>query len=415
MNHFLFGLYMLTFVVLCIIIHILHKTEHFDEEDVIVISADGLQRMAMAPFKGLPKLANPFDIYPPILQQQLRLQQQEHQQLRMQQQQQQEQQQLRMQQHQLGIQKQQQQEHQQLRMQQHQQGIQKQEHQQLRMQQQQQEQQQLRIQQQQQEQQQLRMQQQKQEQQQLRMQQQQQQRQQQQDEEKGIRQQQRQQQQREQEEQQEKPKPPPPTTTTTAMPRPPTTAAVPSAPQMEIKRTTPEYRVTMLDELNNVRQCYNLQPLQLHDILNKSAEAMAHQIVQRSFNPNATNPHIDYDNKTPDDRAKDAGWNYNTWVGENISYNPFGLQPGEKHEDVDDWVLSSARASIDAWLCSKGHRDALLDPFRTHVGIAYASGTLPNLRSLCVTPLGTVPNTPVAQYTVKNSDCNFQCKDAANH
>jgi uncharacterized protein YkwD len=401
MNHFLFGLYMLTFVVLCIIIHILHKTEHFDEEDVIVISADGLQRMAMAPFKGLPKLANPFDIYPPILQQQLRLQQQEHQQLRMQQQQQQEQQQLRMQQHQLGIQKQQQQEHQQLRMQQHQQGIQKQEHQQLRMQQQQQEQQQLRIQQQQQEQQQLRMQQQKQEQQQ--------------DEEKGIRQQQRQQQQREQEEQQEKPKPPPPTTTTTAMPRPPTTAAVPSAPQMEIKRTTPEYRMTMLDELNNVRQCYNLQPLQLHDILNKSAEAMAHQIVQRSFNPNATNPHIDYDNKTPDDRAKDAGWNYNTWVGENISYNPFGLQPGEKHEDVDDWVLSSARASIDAWLCSKGHRDALLDPFRTHVGIAYASGTLPNLRSLCVTPLGTVPNTPVAQYTVKNSDCNFQCKDAANH
>jgi uncharacterized protein YkwD len=184
---------------------------------------------------------------------------------------------------------------------------------------------------------------------------------------------------------------------------------------MEIKRTTPEYRAAMLDELNNVRQCYNLQPLQLHDTLNKSAQAMADQIAQKSFNPNAASPHDDYDNKTPDDRAKAAGWKYDTWVGENISYNPFGLQPGQKQEDVDDWVWSNPRASIDGWLCSKGHRDALLDPFRTHVGIAYASGTLPNLRSLCVTPLGTVPNTPTSQYSNPKSDCNFQCKDAPNH
>ena len=184
---------------------------------------------------------------------------------------------------------------------------------------------------------------------------------------------------------------------------------------MELKRTTPDYRATMLDELNNVRQCYNLQPLQLHDTLNKSAEAMADQIAQRSFNPNAASPHDDYDNKTPDDRAKAAGWKYDTWVGENISYNPFGLQPGQKQEDVDDWVWSNPRSSIDGWLCSKGHRDALLDPFRTHVGIAYASGTLPNLRSLCVTPLGTVPNTPTSQYSNPKSDCNFQCKDAPNH
>lgn len=365
MNTILFGAYTLILIVLCIFIYALHKVERFAAEDVIVVSADGSQKMAMAPFKGLPKLANLFIDYPsqrqplpfPFIQQSSLLPPPHWQQP--------------------SPLPTPQPRSQPRRLMRDQEEVYKQTyHTQPR--------------------------------------------------------QQKQKLQSNSKPQRKstttfapaKPRTQPParavtktTTTTTAAPlkSKPAAQAAPSNSSMEIKRTTPEFRAAMLDELNNARQCYNLQPLQLHDVLNTSAQAMADQIVQRSFNPNAASPHDDYDNKTPDDRAKAAGWKYDTWVGENISYNPNGLQPGQKQEDVNDWVLSDPRASVEGWLCSKGHRDALLDPHRTHVGIAYASGTLPNIRSLAVTPLATIPNTPVAQYTVKNNNCKFQCKDAPNH
>ncbi len=393
----------LALIVVCSIVILWNRlfTEHFQcyakDSSVLVITENGAKTMAMAPFKGLPRLATlttSFEdsfYHSRLVPQQLKVKKvQQQQQIRRQQQQQQEkqqqilkQQQERQQQERQLQEKQQQERQQQERQQQilkQQQEKQRQERQQQILKQQQEKQRQER------QQQILKQQQEKQQQERQQQEKQQQERQQQQQMQKL--------QQKQQEGQQSEKN---------------------GIGNMDIKRTTSEYRVAMLDELNNARQCYNLQPLQLHDVLNKSAQAMADQIAQRSFNPNAASPHDDYDNKTPDDRAKAAGWKYDTWVGENISYNPNGLQPGQKQEDVDDWVLTNPRASVDGWLCSKGHRDALLDPFRTHVGIAYASGTLPNIRSLCVTPLGTIPNTPLSQYNNPNTDCNFQCKDAPNH
>lgn len=75
--------------------------------------------------------------------------------------------------------------------------------------------------------------------------------------------------------------------------------------------------------------------------------------------------HVNPEKESPADRVDDAGLGLNT-VSENIVKITQGFGPGRE--------IKVASYAVDAWLGSVSHREALLDPRYTHVGIGLYVG-----------------------------------------
>jgi uncharacterized protein YkwD len=107
----------------------------------------------------------------------------------------------------------------------------------------------------------------------------------------------------------------------------------------------------ILDLTNQARKKADLQPLRPNKILFQVARAhSANMAKQRKLQH-------DLDNKTPFQRIKEAGYRYSR-AGENIA----GGSPE-----------FGARAIFEGWMKSKAHRDNILNPEYTEIGIARAT------------------------------------------
>ncbi|MCL2224432.1 MAG: stalk domain-containing protein [Defluviitaleaceae bacterium] len=98
---------------------------------------------------------------------------------------------------------------------------------------------------------------------------------------------------------------------------------------------------------NEVRVAHGLNPVLWDDSLGRSARATAPMVLDGN--------HVCPDGSTPDDRARREGWQ-GGWVMENaggLSFSP--------ESNIVSWLLSRA-----------GHRENILDPNHTHLGVGMA-------------------------------------------
>ena len=114
--------------------------------------------------------------------------------------------------------------------------------------------------------------------------------------------------------------------------------------EVGLPRTLDHAAVT--EALNAYREANGLEPLIYSKSLERAAEAMAQDIVDRDFFD-----HIDPDGNTPPDRALATGFCHK-YVGENLAT---GFQ------NVD--------AVMEAWEASEGHNANLLNPEYAYIGI----------------------------------------------
>lgn len=144
-----------------------------------------------------------------------------------------------------------------------------------------------------------------------------------------------------------------------------------------IYRSTPAEIIAMVDAINNERLCAKngAGPLELDDDLAKAAKMHSETLVSVGYNK--SNPHIGVDGTEPWDRVSMALGKvftlYYYKVSENLSimFSDADLTDDEKNEVWKPKI----EAVIYGWMCSPDHKNNQLDPYWTHVGVAYAEGT----------------------------------------
>lgn len=112
---------------------------------------------------------------------------------------------------------------------------------------------------------------------------------------------------------------------------------------------TPEEKLIAL--INTERSQRGINPVQVDPLLMQMAENHSYDMVNRKFFSH-TNP----DGDDPGDRLDNIDYDWLTY-GENIG-------GGQK----------TAQDIFDAWMDSPGHRDNLLNPHLTEIGIGYGVG-----------------------------------------
>ncbi len=113
--------------------------------------------------------------------------------------------------------------------------------------------------------------------------------------------------------------------------------------------TSQDWAFRVLQLVNQFRAENNLPALKANAFLNRAAMAHARNMLSRDFFS-----HIDPDGNGPGERAKAAGYRFSR-VLENIA-------AGQR----------TPRDVVNAWIASKqGHREAMLDPSVTELGIGY--------------------------------------------
>lgn len=122
---------------------------------------------------------------------------------------------------------------------------------------------------------------------------------------------------------------------------------------------TPESRLTatgVLELTNKERAAQGLQPLKENSKLRKAAAAkLADMLKQQYFE------HVSPDGKAPADVVSAAGYEY-VIVGENLAEGDFA-----NNADL-----------VTGWMNSKGHRENILHPKYTEIGIAVEKGLYKN-------------------------------------
>lgn len=113
-----------------------------------------------------------------------------------------------------------------------------------------------------------------------------------------------------------------------------------------------QYAWEVVQLTNLERASRGLEPLEWNNNLAEAAAAMCCEMINRDFFD-----HVDPDGKNVVDRAEAAG--YTSWymLGENLAggqYSP---------EEV-----------VQAWMDSPGHRENILEPDFTEIGVAYREG-----------------------------------------
>ncbi|WP_183546215.1 CAP domain-containing protein, partial [Methanococcus maripaludis] len=125
---------------------------------------------------------------------------------------------------------------------------------------------------------------------------------------------------------------------------------------------------------NMERSSYGLEELVLDNALSQISQDHSDDMAENDYFS-----HINLDGETPTDRAIAADYNvvkylgdgyYATGIGENIAKMPTGNVIGIGY--VSDDAESIAKAIVDAWMDSDGHRANILNFQYTNMGIGVA-------------------------------------------
>jgi uncharacterized protein YkwD len=125
---------------------------------------------------------------------------------------------------------------------------------------------------------------------------------------------------------------------------------------------------------NMERSSYGLEALVLDSALSQISQDHSDNMAENDYFS-----HINLDGETPTDRAIAADYNvvkylgdgyYSTGIGENIAKMPTGNVIGIGY--VSDDAESIAKAIVDAWMDSDGHRANILNSQYTNIGIGVA-------------------------------------------
>ncbi|BAP61779.1 hypothetical protein MMKA1_16620 [Methanococcus maripaludis KA1] len=125
---------------------------------------------------------------------------------------------------------------------------------------------------------------------------------------------------------------------------------------------------------NMERSSYGLEALVLDSALSQISQDHSDDMAENDYFS-----HINLDGETPTDRAIAADYNvvkylgdgyYSTGIGENIAKMPTGNVIGIGY--VSDDAESIAKAIVDAWMDSDGHRANILNSQYTNMGIGVA-------------------------------------------
>ncbi|ABR54655.1 SCP-like extracellular [Methanococcus vannielii SB] len=125
---------------------------------------------------------------------------------------------------------------------------------------------------------------------------------------------------------------------------------------------------------NRERASHGLNAFILDERLNKIAQDHSNDMVKNNYFS-----HTSLDGKSPTDRAVSAGYDvkkslgngyFAIGIGENIAKMPTGNVLGIGHVSND--AQSVAKATVDAWMNSPGHRANILSSRYTRIGIGVA-------------------------------------------
>lgn len=111
---------------------------------------------------------------------------------------------------------------------------------------------------------------------------------------------------------------------------------------------------------NKVRREHGVDPLVRNNDLSQIVRYHCWDQIERGYYG-----HVTPEKKSPGDRVDDAGLGVNT-VSENLVKMNQGFVPGDE--------IENAQIIVDAWLGSVDHREALLDPEYTHIGVGLYVG-----------------------------------------
>ncbi len=118
-----------------------------------------------------------------------------------------------------------------------------------------------------------------------------------------------------------------------------------SAPTQRAKR---QWRRDILDRINRFRAQYRLAPLKLNDRLNRAAQAHADDMATRDYFT-----HASPDSETVGQRATRAGYKSRS-ILENLAAGQ-----------------DNPRTTVEGWIQSPGHREAMLNPTARDAGVGY--------------------------------------------
>jgi uncharacterized protein YkwD len=105
----------------------------------------------------------------------------------------------------------------------------------------------------------------------------------------------------------------------------------------------------LLHKINNARRSRNLSPLRFSNTLSRAAQSHVRDIVEHNFDLT----HTGSDGSSVADRASREGYP-NRYVGENVAAGNYSVED-----------------TFEQWMDSSGHRDNILDPDYTEIGIGY--------------------------------------------
>jgi uncharacterized protein YkwD len=114
------------------------------------------------------------------------------------------------------------------------------------------------------------------------------------------------------------------------------------------RRADRKWRRDILDRVNRFRAQYRLAPLQLNDRLNRAAQAHADDMAMRDYFA-----HASPDGETVGQRATRAGYKWRS-ILENLAAGQ-----------------DNPRTTVEGWIRSPGHRQAMLNPTVRDAGVGY--------------------------------------------
>ncbi|MDE0814542.1 MAG: CAP domain-containing protein [Alphaproteobacteria bacterium] len=114
------------------------------------------------------------------------------------------------------------------------------------------------------------------------------------------------------------------------------------------QRATRQWRRDILDRVNRFRAQYHLAPLKLNDRLNRAAQAHADNMATRDYFA-----HASPDSETVGQRAIRAGYKWRS-ILENLAAGQ-----------------DNPRTTVEGWIHSPGHREAMLNPTVRDAGVGY--------------------------------------------
>ena len=114
----------------------------------------------------------------------------------------------------------------------------------------------------------------------------------------------------------------------------------------------------ILQEVNNLRATRGLSRLRPHSLLSEIARRHSHDMIERNYFD-----HITPELHSPHERVRHRMGHVISDLAENL-WMRLGALPHETPEET-------AQAIVADWLSSPGHRDNLLEPHFSHLGVGF--------------------------------------------